>query len=128
VNVYPFLPGPGPILVEVTATGPAETTDLKLVLDTGATTSLIDLTTLLLLGIDPSQPLRHLRMTTGSSIHVVPVVILTRLGALGQNRIGFPVIAHALPKGTGADGLLGLDFLKDHVLTIDFPARVIRLA
>jgi hypothetical protein len=127
MSVHQFQPGPGPILINVTATRPAGTTNLKLVLDTGATTSLIDSTTLLLLGIDLNQPLRRVQMTTGSSVQVVPIVALTRLGALGRHRIGFPVIAHTLPEGAGVDGMLGLDFLRGHVLTIDFPAGFLSL-
>ena len=43
MSTFPFNPRQGPIIVEVQATGPAKTTDLKLLLDTGATTSLINL-------------------------------------------------------------------------------------
>ncbi len=61
-------------------------------------------------------------MTTGSQVEDVPVIVLTRLSALAQHRFGFPVIAHALPPSTAIDGLLGLDFLRNGVLTIDFRA------
>jgi hypothetical protein len=127
MSVHVFNPKQGPILVEAEATGPAGSANLKLVLDTGATTSLINLATLLYLGFDPGQSLQHVRMTTGSTIKVVPVVALTRLSALGQHRYGFPVIAHALPASSAVDGLLGLDFLRDQVLTIDFRAGKINL-
>ena len=117
----------GPILVEAEAVGPTGSANLKLVLDTGATTSLINLATLLYLGFDPDQPSRHVRMTTGSTVEVVPIIVLTRLSALGQRRFGFPVIAHALPPSSAVDGLLGLDFLRDQVLTIDFRAGQLTL-
>jgi hypothetical protein len=100
---------------------------LKLVLDTGATTSLINLTTLLSLGFDPDQSSQQITMATGSTVEVVPLVVLTRLSALGQHRFGFPVIAHALPADSAVDGLLGLDLLRNHVLTIDFRAGQITL-
>jgi predicted aspartyl protease len=128
VSAHAFPPEPGPILVQATATGPASTVELKLILDTGATTSLIDFTTLLLLGFDPNSSPRRIQMTTGSAVEAVPVVVLTRLSALGQHRFGFPVIAHTLPEGSGVDGLLGLDFLRGQVLTIDFRANWIQLA
>ena len=108
-------------------TGPAGSVVLKLVLDTGATTSLINVTTLLSLGFDPDQSTQRTSMATGSTVAVVPLVILTRLSALGQHRFGFPVIAHALPASTAVDGLLGLDFLRGQVLTIDFRAGQITL-
>ena len=107
--------------------GPARRANIRLVLDTGATTSLINLSTLLYLGFDPNQPFRLVRMATGSAVQMVPVLLLTRLSALGQHRYGFPVIAHALPLVTAVDGLLGLDFLRDQILTIDFRAGQVTL-
>jgi hypothetical protein len=77
---------------------------------------------LVYLGFDPAQSHQHVRMTTGSTVEVVPIVVLTRLSALGQHRIGFAVLAHGLPASTSVDGLLGLDFLRGHALTIDFRA------
>src|SRR4051812_8904459 len=97
-------------------------------LDTGATTSLINLATLLSLGFDPDQSAQQMVMTTGSTTQIVPIVVLTRLSGLGQHRFGFPVLAHALPASPAIDGLLGLDFLRSHVLTIDFRVGEIRLS
>jgi hypothetical protein len=37
------------------------------------------------------------------------------------------VIGHALRTNSGVDGLLGLGFLRNHVLTIDFRAGQIDL-
>ena len=118
----------GPILVDAEATGPARGANLRLLVDTGATTSLINLSTAIYLGLDPDQPLRTVRMTTGSAVEVVPVVMLTRLAAFGQQRIGFPVLAHALPDSPDLDGLLGLDFVRGQILTIDFRVGQITLS
>ena len=117
----------GPIFIKAEATGPARTVRLNLALDTGATTSLNDIAILILLGVDPNQPLRSLRMATGSAVGIVPVFALTRLSALGQHRFIFPVVGHALPPTSGVDGLIGLDFVRDQVLTIDFRAGQIDL-
>src|SRR5437899_368788 len=127
MSSYGFHPRSGPILVDAELTGPVGSVVLKLVLDTGATTSLINLTTLLSLGFDPDQSTQRIPMTTGSTIEIVPLVVLTRFSALGQHRFGFPVIAHALSASSALDGLLGLDFLRDQVLTIDFRAGQITL-
>src|SRR4051794_13047769 len=124
---YGFNPRGGPILVDAEITGPIGSVVLKLVLDTGATTSLIHLATLLSLGFHPDQSPQRIPMMTGSTIEVVPLVVLTRLSALGQHRFGFPVIAHALPASADVDGLLGLDYLRGQVLRIDFPAGLIDL-
>ena len=53
--------------------------------------------------------------------------VLDRLSALGRHRLAFPVLAHSLPPVAGIDGLLGLDFLRGSVLTVDFQAATITL-
>jgi hypothetical protein len=128
VSRFAFQPGHGPILVDAEISGPRGTVFLNLVLDTGATTSLLKLTTVLSLGFDPDQSPHRMSMATGSTIEIVPVIVLTRLTALGQHRFGFPVIAHPLPSSPAVDGLLGLDFFRGQSLTIDFRTGSITLA
>ncbi len=128
MSTYPFNPKQGLILVEAQATGPNGTADLKLLLDTGATTSVIKLKTLIYLGFDPGHPMRRVQMTTGSAIGTVPVFALTRFSALGQHRFIFPVIGYGLQTVFGVDGLLGLDFLRDQVVTIDLRTGQIAIA
>jgi hypothetical protein len=43
-----------------------------------------------------------------------------KIEALGQERLNFSVIAHTLPPSASVDGVLGLDFMRSHVLTLDF--------
>ena len=50
-----------------------------------------------------------------------------RLEALGQVRANFSVISHTLPPTAAIDGVLGLDFFRNHVLTLDFQRGVIAL-
>jgi hypothetical protein len=128
MSTHLFNANQGPILIKAELTGPARSSRLNLALDTAATTSLIDLAILTLLGFDPNQPLRRLQMATGSAVGIVPVFALTRLSALGQHRFVFPVIGHTLPPTTGVDGLLGLDFLRGQVLNIDFRSGQIDLS
>jgi hypothetical protein len=116
------------IFVFAEASGPTGTINLKLALDTAATTSVIALANLIHLGFDPTQPFQKLRMTTGSAVGIVPVFALTRLSALGHHRFVFPVVGHTLPPGSGVDGLLALDFLRNQVLTIDFRAGQVALS
>jgi hypothetical protein len=125
-NGQAFNPAAGPIQIDAEVTEPAGSVLLKPVLDTGATTSLR--AALISLGFDPDQSPRRVTMATGSSVESVPLVVLTRLGALGRQRIGFSVIAHALPVRSAVDGLLGLDFFRGEVLTIDFRAGRVDLA
>ena len=59
---------------------------------------------------------------------MVPRVTLKRLGALGRHAVGLTVLAHNLPAEAAVDGLLGLDFFRSLLLTIDFRAGWITLA
>jgi len=89
---------------------------------------LIDATLLAEMGYDPAASTDHIRVTMGNGVESVPRIVLTRLTALGQDRFAFPVLAHDFPPGAGVDGLLGLDFLRGHILTVDFRNGKIDLA
>ena len=80
---HPFLPKHGPIIVDAEASGPRGTTNLKLLLDTGATTSLIKRSALVFIGLDPDQPSRRVQLTTSSGTDLAPVVMLTRSRRVG---------------------------------------------
>jgi predicted aspartyl protease len=128
VTHHQFNATSGPILVNAEITGPIGSVVVKLALDTGATTTLINRATLLSLGFEPDHSNRLITMTTGSSGETAPLWVLTRLSSLGHHRFGFTVICHALPASSGLDGLLGLDFLRGQVLTLDFPSTLINLS
>ena len=127
MNGHPFLPRHGPIMVDAEVTGPARSMALQLVLDTGATTSLLSKAILTALGYDLASESNRIRMTTGREVTSAPRLILTRFQALGRLKIGFPVLAYSLPACASVYGLLGLDFLRDQVLTIDFRAGLFTL-
>lgn len=55
-------------------------------------------------------------------------LVLNRFTALGQDRIDFPDLSQALPPGAEIDGVLGLDFLRGQVLTLDFRVGLITLS
>jgi hypothetical protein len=117
---HAFNPKSGPILLKAEATGPSRSLTLQLILDTGAMTRLLSEAVLLTLGYDPASVPDRAQMTTGSAAQTVPRVVLTRMTALGLHRFGFPVLAYTLPASASVHGSLGLDFLQDCVLTIDF--------
>jgi predicted aspartyl protease len=117
---FSFNPVRGLIRVRVELSGPIGNTAVYLALDTGATATLIGLDPLRLAGYDATSAGQQMQITTGSGVaqaHRMPVTSLT---ALGQTRANFPVVAHNLPPRASVDGVLGLDFFRDQVLTIDF--------
>jgi predicted aspartyl protease len=119
---HPFDARSGPILVDAEVTGPVRSMTVTLILDTGATTSLLKDSVLIALGFDLSIVTDRVQMTTGSAVAGVPRVTLTRLTAIGQHRIGLPVLAYNLHASVSVSGLLGLDFFRGQALTIDFRA------
>jgi predicted aspartyl protease len=114
-----FDPHQGLILVQAEIRGPSGSAVLRLALDTGATTTLINAGMLVSIGYDPALSPDRVQVTTGSGIEFAPVVNLNSLRALEQERTYFPALCHTLPQSAGVDGLLGLDFFRNHKLTID---------
>ena len=123
----PFNARQGPIFVEAEVTGPLRSLTLPMLLDTGATTSVLKDAVLVALGYDLANATTRVPLTTGGAITSVPRVVLTRLTTLGQHRFGLPVLGYTLPASVSVSGLLGLDFLRDRVLTLDFRVGQITL-
>jgi hypothetical protein len=117
---FPFDPTQGPIRVEAEVAGPTSKSSRRLLLDTGATMSLIDPAMLAVVGYDPGASTDRVQLTMGGGFTVAPRILDMRLSALGQHRFAFPLLAYALPKDAGIDGLLRLDFFRESILTVDF--------
>ena len=116
---FSFDPHQGLIIVQAELEGPSGSAVLRLALDTGATSTLINTAMLVSLGYDPGVALDRVQVTTGSGIEFAPQITLSKLRALDQEHAGFPVLCHTLPPSAGVDGLLGLDFFRGQRLNID---------
>jgi predicted aspartyl protease len=125
---FPFAPQQGLVIVRAELWGPSGSAVLRLALDTGATGTVVNVGMLVSVGYDPALVPNRIQVTTGSGVEFVPRVVLDKLKALGQERIGFPVLWHTLPPGASVDGLLGLDYLRGQNLTIDFRNGRVTLA
>jgi predicted aspartyl protease len=101
---------------------------LQLALDTGATSTLINIGMLVAIGYDPVLTAERVHVTTGSGVEFAPRVVVQRISALGQERLAFPVLGHTLPPSASVDGLLGLDFLRGLNLAINFRDGRLRLS
>ena len=88
-----------------------QTSVLRLLLDTGASYTMLPVEVLEALGYDTHHPLRRARAITASGVIVAPVVRVSWFHCLGQRLEDFPVTAYTLPPSTFVDGLLGMDFL-----------------
>ncbi|HEY1377722.1 MAG TPA: retropepsin-like aspartic protease [Gemmataceae bacterium] len=124
---YAFDPAEGAILVDAELTGPAATVELLLVLDTGATCTMVSEDRLRAAGIDPSTPTGQAHATFGGGVATLPMVTVPTLSALGTRRTDYQVVCHTLPPSAGVDGVLGLDLFPGRVLTIDFANNTLDL-
>ncbi len=123
----PFDPHRRLVIVEARLWGPAESIAAHLALDTGASATTVSEAFVRFIGYDPATAPQRVRITTGSGVEFVPRLLVDRIEALSQVRSHFPVLCHTLPPSVTVDGLLGLDFLRDRRLTVDFRAGRITL-
>ena len=122
-----FDPHQGLIIVPAEVWGPTGSAVLRLALDTGATVTILSIAMLVAIGYDPALSPARVQVTTGSGVEYAPRVTLSRIAALEQERVDFPVLGHTLPPSAGVDGLIGLDFVRGQSLAIDFRAGRITL-
>ncbi len=94
-------------------------------LDTGATRTLLSAERAATLRLPLSS---REQVATASGIESSRQASVGRIDALGLTRRDFRVLVLPLPRAVGVDGLLGLDFLRDTRLTIDFRRQTIQIA
>ncbi len=95
--------------------------------DTGATFTLIQPDILRSVGVEPRPDGPTLDIVTTSTTERSRMAPVVWLAALGVRRDRMLVVSHTLPLAVRLDGLLGLDFRRDHRLTIDFRESTIDL-
>jgi len=111
------------IIIDVTING----YDVKLALDTAATHTVIDYTALVLAGGHLNK-VGKTKLETASGTIEAEKFVLQNVTALGIEETDFEVTSYDfLLYGLliRIDGVLGLDFFRDKVLTIDFKKQVL---
>lgn len=84
---------------------------LKMVLDTGATYTVIPAKAAVAMGCDPARSRRRIQMVTASGVEYVPLVVVPKVHCLGVEVTKLEVVCHDLPPASTVEGLLGLNFL-----------------
>jgi predicted aspartyl protease len=101
---------------------------IPVVLDTGASITIVAVDIMARLGYDPANPtLDRQRIITGSGVEYAPCTTVRSATAIGQKVDNLEVLCHDLPPESGVDGLLGINFLKHFKLTIRFRKGIIDL-
>lgn len=125
--IFPFDPREGVIRVPARLFGPKGDAIALLVLDTGATNSMVSWRIATFLGYDPATVTKQAQITTASTEEYAPQIVVNKIEALRKERDNFRVLCHTLPVGADADGVLGLDFFRGHRLTLDFRVGIVTL-
>lgn len=115
------------IYVTALVSGPRAVVLARLILATGATHTCLSPLTLSAAGYDLSGVPKNSALLTGNGLVEVARVEVRSVVALAQVRDNFPIFAQSLPPSARANGVLGLDFLRGHRLTLDFRAGKLEL-
>lgn len=125
--VLPLDPRNDIITLPTRVFGPTGGSVVRLLLDTGATRSMLNRESALFLGYDLESTSKLVRTITASGAVLAPQVVLLRIEVMHQVLHNFPILCHTLPADVGADGVLGLDFFRGRRLTLDFRVGLVML-
>ena len=92
----------------------------KFVLDIGATYVMLPWYIAETLGLKPELSKEKIDMITASGVEITPVVTIESIQVAGNEIKNVKAIVHNLPSKSNVDGLLGLSFLKNFNLHINF--------
>lgn len=103
---------PPSLIVHALLSSPKGNVVLRLLIDTGATYTMIPPKAAMAIGIDPSVVARRIPIVTVSSVEYTPLITVPALKCLGHHLRNVEVACHDLPPPSAVDGLLGLNVLK----------------
>ena len=124
MEVLKFNPHSPIVLLRAKIFGPKFSLSARLVLDTGSTFTILpwEIVNQLGLKINPNQ---RETITTATTIETSPLVLIPKIIILGKTVKKMPCLVKDLPPEAGVDGLLGLSFLRNFKLTLNFPLGIL---
>ncbi len=100
---------------------------LRMLIDTGSTYTIVPIEILESIGFNPHDSKDKVWITSASGYIVAPRIEIDWLHTLGIKIGDFCVVAHTLPQGIYAKGILGMDFLNRVNAVIDVKKGVIKI-
>ncbi len=117
----------GVVLVAGRVFGPKDDQDIILILDTGASMTMLRATLLTEVGIDLGASKEQRRVNTMIGLVTEGVIEVPRLRIFGEEQAPLEVIFTERSFPYQVDGVMGLNFLLSYRLCLDFPAGWIEL-
>ncbi|MEK7550873.1 MAG: retropepsin-like aspartic protease [Patescibacteria group bacterium] len=114
-----FNPNQNIIVLETKIWGTSLATTAQLVFDTGASLVILPWKIVTALGIK-IDPTKTIQTTTASSVETATIITIPKISVLGQEVKNVKAIVKDLPEGSGVDGLLGLSYIKNFNVEINF--------
>jgi predicted aspartyl protease len=99
--------------------GPTGIFTSKLLIDTGASYTIIPYEALEKIEKDFMLPKERVKLATANGYILAPIKKIEWIHSLGLRYENFPVVIHNLPAGMFIKGILGMDFLSKAKATID---------
>ena len=124
---YKFDPDAPIIVVEPELEGEIVTERIKMALDTGATYTMVPWKIARVLGLKPEISEKWVDITTASGVESVPLISLNSIILFDKKVDDMDIIIHDLPARSYVDGLLGLSFLRNFKLCLDFQKGILEI-
>jgi len=96
-------------------------------LDTGATYTIAPWDIAAALGYEPERSKERVDMVTASGVERAPLITLESVSLGGEEIEKVQALVHDLPPRSYVDGLLGLSFLRNFRLSLDFERGILKL-
>lgn len=123
---FPLPSDPKIVIIPVRIAGPTSERYVRVIVDTGATYTLICPEAAEEIGLNLSKPIREAAITTASGIEPAQFFMLPALEVFGHRIQNVEIASHRLPERVPADGLLGLNVLKLFNVHVEFLRRRLR--
>src|SRR5205823_4061768 len=117
----------GLIFVDVMLHGPTGRRSARFLVDTGAAMTSVQAALTDALGYGAHMAIRRTRLVGAGGPIEGYSLPLQKIEAMGAASLGLEVVCEDI-EPDDVDGLIGVNFLRDHVLTIDYPRGEITLA
>ncbi len=100
---------------------------IRMALDTGATYVMIPWEVAEILRLQPHLLQEKIDMVTASGVEKVPIATLSHMKVDNSEARNVKAIVHDLPPKSYVDGLLGLSFLRNFNVHLDFKEGILEI-